>query len=346
MSEKIKVDDKLVRIIGIPFFGLVIPNATGLVNWAESSYVFNVFSHLYFIFIAAVIWEGNRFLLFRNYQTIFESPSILKKYVLILGLNVFYTLPVSIILLFLWKWLTHLPHIRTEIILVTSMIIIICVIFISNMYEKVLLVKHTETEKLRSAQLEKAKIQAELEALKNQIDPHFMFNALNAISYLIDKDTLQAQKFIDNLAEVYRYILKSKDKDLVLLEDELVFVNAYAELIRLRYNESFHLHMELDAGRSMNFLVPPISIMVAIENVVKHNEMSEKHRMTLRIKQDEDSLVISNVIKLKKQVTNSTKTGLKNLNERFEKLVGRSILINDSEGIFRLQLPLLKLNVG
>jgi len=194
--------------------------------------------------------------------------------------------------------------------------------------------------------LEKAKIQAELEALKNQIDPHFMFNALNAISYLIDKDTLQAQKFIDNLAEVYRYILKSKDKDLVLLEDELVFVNAYAELIRLRYNESFHLHMELDAGRSMNFLVPPISIMVAIENVVKHNEMSEKHRMTLRIKQDEDSLVISNVIKLKKQVTNSTKTGLKNLNERFEKLVGRSILINDSEGIFRLQLPLLKLNVG
>lgn len=332
----------MVRLIGIPFFGLVIPSATGLIKLSEFAFEHALY-YLYFILVAWVIWEGNRFLLFRNYPVIFQSRSIIQKYLLIMGLNIFYTAPISFILLFVWRWFSNNDWVNDQIILNSVILISVCVIFVTNAYEKALFTKQNDREKVKLEQLERGKVQAELEALKNQIDPHFMFNILNNLSYLVDHDSDKAQKFIHHLAEVFRYILKSKDKDLVLLQEEISFMNSYTELVMLRYGNGFRIDMKLNEISPSEYLIPPVSMMVAVENAVKHNEISKNNQLVLKLEGRTQTLSFSNKISHKKAFRNSTKTGLKNLNGRFNKLIGKEIQIEIDGVTFRLHLPLLKL---
>jgi sensor histidine kinase YesM len=344
-DQRVKVDDLVVRIIGIPFFGIVIPSATGLIHWDTNKWWFILLCFAYYILLAFLIWQGNRYLLFRNYYNIFFKDELAaKKYLLMVALNVFYTAPVTFLFLLLWKLVFLSYEVTWNSMFITVVVNVVCVIFVTNIYEKVLHAKWAELERTKLEQLEKAKVLAELEALKNQLDPHFMFNALNTISFLIENDVTKAHAFIDNLAEVYRYILRSKDKDLVLLHDEIIFMQAYQSLMEIRYEQSFMVDMRLVDEQTHTFLIPPVSMMVAIENAVKHNEISKKNNLVLYIACNKDWLTITNKITTRKQNKESTKTGLKNLNERFFKIVGKGIITTSENGIFTLQLPLLKLN--
>ena len=181
------LDDRLVRLIGIPFFGTVIPSATGLINFEETSAIQVVPHFFYFMILALFVWQGNRWLLVRYYPIFYNSDSMLQKYVLMIGLNILFTGPISALMLFGWKYFTDGDHITNQILLVTIIAIIVCVIFVTNVYEKVLFIAQRDHSKIENAKLEQAKTQAELDALKNQIDLHFMFNSLNGLSHLIEK---------------------------------------------------------------------------------------------------------------------------------------------------------------
>jgi len=335
------LDDRIVRLIGIPFFGVVIPSATGLIDLSVE-YIPHFF---YFILVAWIIWEGNRFLLFRYYPVIFQSESLFQKYILITGLNIFYSGPVSLFLLYGWKWLAGGNWVNDQAIFNSVILIVVCVVFVTNVYEKALFVKENDQARVIREQLERGKIQAELEALKNQIDPHFMFNALNSISYLVVHDAPKARRFIENLAEVYRYILRSKDKNLVLLKDEISFMNAYISLVEIRYDRAFKIIADYSELNTSEFLIPPVSLMVAIENAAKHNRISMKNPLVLGISYRDETLIFTNQISDKKKLKNSTQTGLYNLNERFLKLMGKEIKIIPDKTHFVLQLPLLKMNI-
>src|SRR5690606_17327088 len=253
-SKNLIVDDRLVRIIGIPFFGIVIPAATGLVSFNDS-FSDLLWPTVYFILMAFLIWQGNRWLLFRFYPVVFETNSKLQKYLLMIGLNIFYSGPISIFMLWLWYVSSGRSTVDWEVIALTVLVIVICVIFITNIYEKALFTQQSENEKIKMEQLDRSRVEAELEALKNQIDPHFMFNSLNSLSYLVEHDQQKAQEFISNLADVYRYILKSKDQSLILLKDEITFVRAYADLMELRYGKGFRLHVTVDANKQRSYLI-------------------------------------------------------------------------------------------
>jgi sensor histidine kinase YesM len=340
--EKVVVDDRIVRLIGIPFFGLVIPSATGLMKLSDFS-ASSIIHYFYFVMVAWVIWEGNRYLLFRYYPIIYRSRSIFQKYILITGLNIFYSAPVSLVMLYAWKWTTQINRVNDPIILNSTILIVVCVIFVTNVYEKALFVKENDKSRMIREQLERGKIQAELEALKNQIDPHFMFNALNSISYLVEHDAPKARAFIENLAEVYRYILRSKDKNLIMLKDEIIFMNAYISLLEIRYDNSFKLKPDYANLDTSAYLIPPVSLMVAIENSVKHNRVSAGNPLILELNYSDESLVFSNRIAEKNKVKSSTQTGLANLKERFIKLTGKEIEILSNTTHFILKIPLLKL---
>ncbi len=334
------LDDKLVRMIGIPFFGIVIPSATGLIDVSTGSPWTALLSYLYFILIAGIVWEGNRWLLFRYYPLFFAGNSAIQKYVLIIGLNILYTAPLSMAMLLLWKWVGGMDTIGRNTLLITTAVIVVCVIFVTNVYEKVLFAKHSDQEKMKMEQLQHAKVQAELDALKNQVDPHFIFNTLNSLSFLVEHDADKAQKFIDNLANVYRYILQSKDRDLVLLRDEMAFLQAYATLMTLRHEDAFRMKLNIDKSSRTHYLIPPISLMVAIENAVKHNEVSKTNPLIIEVKQDGHQISVSNRIVPRRFPYESTKVGLQNLNDRFEKTLGAAISIVESDHDFTLVLPL------
>lgn len=343
-NEGLWVDDRLVRMIGIPFFGLVIPSATGLMEGVSFTVQQQVLSYLFFIFLAGSVWEGNRFLLFRFYPIIYRSHSIGQKYLMMTGLNIFYTAPITLILIYLWQWLFEGIDLPVNVLLISVVTTVVCVIFVTNVYEKVLFNKQSDIDRLEREQLERARVQAELEALKNQIDPHFMFNTLNSISYLVEKDPSKAQLFIENLADVYRYILKSKDKELVLLREEMAFMQSYASLMKLRHEDAFSVRINFNRTDLSEYLIPPVSMMVAVENAVKHNEVSSSHKLLVDIEHSDDRIDIVNRVFAKRNARESTGMGLKNLDERFTKTLGQSISIIRDNGMFRLRLPILKLN--
>lgn len=331
-------------MIGVPFFGLVIPSATGLINVDQISKLQLLSFYIYFILIAWIVWEGNKYLRDRFYNVFTKNESALQKYIMMIAVNVFYTTPVSLILLFGWKWVCNIEYVGTNNLLIASVVIIVSVIFITNVYDKIHFTKKAELQNVKFEQLEKAKIQAELEALKNQIDPHFMFNALNSLSYLIEDDPKKAQRYTENIAEVYRYILQSKDKDLVLLQEEIIFMKLYTSLLELRYEDAFKVDLKVDEKIVREFLLPPVSMMIALENAVKHNEVSKSNALVVHIDVSNSVIKIKNKLRERKTQRESTKTGLKNLDERFSKLLGNGITVFISGEYFILEMPLLKLS--
>jgi sensor histidine kinase YesM len=344
IQHEVKLNDKTMRLVGIPFFGIAIPNLTGLfgsITWTDASYWLG---YIYFIGLAAAIWQGNRYLLFRTRKrfTWFDKP--IEKLVLLFMNNIFYTTPLTIAWLCLWYNLAGFEGIKWDVILIVALVNVICVLFVTHVYETVFMVKEQQNEQVKNSELQRAKAEAELSALKNQIDPHFMFNSLNTLTHLIKVDSSKALVFTENLAEVYRYILSQKDQTLVLLDDELDFTNKYTDLLHLRFGNALIIRKRFNGTVGKDFLIPPTSVFVAFENAVKHNEISEKTPMQIDMDVKEGILTISNSIKERKAKTHSSGIGLKNLDERFKLITGKGIVSHREGDQFVVQLPLIPIH--
>jgi len=340
--RKERPNDIGFRVILIPFFGIAIPLLAGMINGQNFSTWQVKISFLYTIFIAFAIWEGNRYLLFsmRSYVDWYKKP-VRKIIVLLFGIS-FYTLPVSILLLMGWYHIFLHGAINWQAVFTASLIIMICVIFITHVYETVFLVKESESEMLRAEQLERARTEAALQALKNQIDPHFIFNSLNTLSYLIEEQPAKAKLFNDSLADVYRYILQNKTRDLVLLQEELDFLQDYFSLLKIRFEDALQLHVNIDSILLDKYLVMPISLQVLLENATKHNEFSADNPLVITINFSEDSLVFYNETRKKTLRKPSSRIGLQNLDERYKLVTGKTITIEETASAFRVVLPVLK----
>ena len=339
-----ELNDRLIRMIGVPTFGIVIPNVTGLfgeLTYKETGYWLG---YIYFILLAYFIWQGNRYLLFRTRRrfTWFDRP--IEKLILLLINNVFYTSPLTVAWLCLWYRVAKFEAIQWQTIQVVVLINVICVLFVTHVYETVFMVKEQQGEQLKNAELSRARAEAELAALKNQVDPHFMFNSLNNLSFLIGSDQARAAMFTQNLAEVYRYILTQKDQTLVLLEDELAFTHQYTDLLHLRFGNALQFRRRFDGDCDKQFLIPPTSVFVALENAVKHNEVSEKFPLMIEIDLSGRMLIISNKIRPRRNLERSPGIGLKNLDERFRITTNHGIVAGIiEEGVFQVSLPLIKM---
>jgi sensor histidine kinase YesM len=337
------VNDIGFRLILVPVFGIAIPLVTGMINPYNFSNWLIKLSFLYTIGIAALIWQGNRYLHYsmRSYFDWHNKP--LQKVIVLLFSIAFYTIPVSVLLLVGWYKLFGDGQLNWNVIWESTLIILVAVIFITHVYETVFLVKETESEMIRNEQLERAKAEAELEALKNQIDPHFIFNSLNTLSHLIEAKPVKAKQFNDNLADVYRYILQNKARDLVLLKEELIFLQNYFALLKIRFEKAVQMQVDVDERETDHYLIPPISLQILVENAIKHNEFSDKMPLNIEIKLANDELVISNPVRRKTLRKLSSKIGLQNLQERYRLITNKEIMVKDEEKDFTVILPVLKI---
>src|SRR5574343_301134 len=158
--------------------------------------------------------------------------------------------------------------------------------------------------------------QANLENLKNQVNPHFLFNNLSVLSSLVYKDQEKAVDFINQLSKVYRYLLDNKSNELISLEEELKFISSYAYLLNIRYSPNLTIDMQISEDKK-KLLLPPLTIQLLLENVIKHNIISNEAPLTISLKSEDDNLVISNRINLRLSIEPSSKTGLKNIKVRY-----------------------------
>jgi len=338
-----KLNDIGFRVILIPFFGIAIPLITGMIDYSSFTLWKTKFGFLYTIGIAFVIWQGNRYLLFtlRSYFDWFNKP--IRKIIALLLAVSFYTIPVSALLLTGWYHVFAKGNVQWDTVFTATLIIMICVVFITHVYETVFLVRDSESEMLRNAQLERAKVQAELEALKNQIDPHFIFNSLNTLSHLIEERPSKAKQFNDNLADVYRYILQNKSRDLVFLQEEITFIKDYFSLLKIRFENAVQLNINIAEDLYEKFLIPPISLQVLIENAIKHNEFSDASPLMVTITLAGDELIVRNKINKKILRKASSRIGLENLNERYKLTAEKSIIVHEQPEQFLVRLPVLRI---
>jgi len=194
---------------------------------------------------------------------------------------------------------------------------------------------------IQAEQLKRENIQSQFEALKNQIDPHFLFNSMNMVYSLIDTDPDKAKEFITKFSKTYRHVLDVKEKVVVLLKDEIEFLNSYIFLQKIRYEGNLEISINI-AAQKLNTYIPPLSLQMLVENAIKHNIVSEKMPLKISIYINEEYLYVKNNLQLKTEMPESTKIGLANLTKRYEHISERipDFYIKDNEYIARI--PIIK----
>ena len=192
---------------------------------------------------------------------------------------------------------------------------------------------------LDKERLEKETIQAKLSALQANLSPHFLFNNFNALNSLIDYNTEQAQEYLEKLSDVYRYILKEKDNELVEISKELTFIRDYLFLLQIRFADQ--IRFNIDIKNEDDYLIPPVTLQILLENAIKHNEASKENPLEISITQQADSLMISNSLNPKKVTKEGVGFGLMNIRERYSFLTERMISVNESDSSFSVTIPLI-----
>jgi len=195
---------------------------------------------------------------------------------------------------------------------------------------------------LENEQLRREALQSQYESLKNQLSPHFLFNSLTALNVLIKEDTDQAQNYVNSLSRALRYTLKSNEKKLVTLREEMEFMSSYLFLIRMRYGDNLVISTKIDE-RMLSLLLPPLTIQTLVENAIKHNEISRRKPLTIDINTTSvESLIIVNEIQKKMTGEEGTGIGLTNLSKQLMLLIGKDINIRREDGRFSVEVPLIR----
>ncbi len=183
-------------------------------------------------------------------------------------------------------------------------------------------------------------VSAQFESLKNQLDPHFLFNSLNVLSALIDENPQQAQQFTESMSKIYRYVLEQKDKELVTVEEELDFAKTYCVLLKTRFENSVNFVFEVDE-KDKKFFVVPLSLQLLLENCIKHNFATANNPLNIKIYSEEGHLLIENNLMQREQVKDSPGIGLSNIVQRYSLLTKQHVSIEKSEDFFRVKIPIL-----
>jgi hypothetical protein len=332
-------------ICGSLAFGVAIPLLTDLYGPIGPTDGRFWFGAVLFIALAFAIWGGNRWLLFkqRAHYDWFSQP--VRKLMMLVTANVLYTAPVTLAGLWLWFRVAGLP-VNGQALQVVVLTNVICVLFVTHAYETLFLIRERESDLTRVERLQRLRAQAELAALKAQVDPHFLFNSLNSLGHLIAHDAARAREFSDTLAEVYRYVLDSRQTDLAPLGDELAFVRRYDRLLQLRFGAAVRVRVDpalAEAAQAAQWRIAPLAIQTLLENAVKHNQASADAPLEVTIdwRENAAAIVVANRVRARTSALPSNGLGLANLDERCRLLAGRGLVVQDESACFAVTVPVV-----
>ena len=203
--------------------------------------------------------------------------------------------------------------------------------------------RRSQEMQVRSESLEKQQLLNEIDLLKTQVNPHFLFNSLSILTSLVHVNPDLSEQYIEQLARSYRYILEQKDQMLVTLRTELDFIRSYAFLLKIRFENKFELHLDLPDDILDNYKVAPLTLQLLVENAVKHNRMSVKEPLIVEVScDDEQTLVVKNRLQPRTTPSASTGIGLQNIINRYALLTDRPVWTGEQEDEFVVKVPLLQ----
>lgn len=192
----------------------------------------------------------------------------------------------------------------------------------------------------KSEALERESLVAKYEALKSQVNPHFLFNSLNTLTGVVEDDKEKAVLFIKKLSDIYRYVLEQKDKELTDIQDELDFVENYIYLAKLRHGDGLNYNISI---HSFDKQILPLGLQILVENCIHHNIIEDDQPLRINIYEEDEYLIVKNNQQKKKTIlANNNGIGLENLKNRYSYLTDRRVVIDDSEAEFTVKIPLIE----
>ena len=330
-----------MRMVFTPLLGIVISYASGIINYSRYTTLEIIGSLIYFVFVSFCIWKGCQWihLKLRQFYTVDQNPFLKIAYMcMISGL---YGIAVSGMLGLIWLRFSK-ENFNWNPLIALILFSLLAVIVFTLIYEILYLSKERKRDKEIVVQLDQELTKAEMMALRNELDPHFIFNSLTALSYLISNDSEKADLFNRKLAEVYKYFLINKEKELIFLENEIDFIKDYFFLLTIRHDHKLELHLHLEEATSRHLLIIPCAVQILIENAIKHNQFSHEQPLHIYILADAEYLIVKNNSTRKRSTHVTTKIGLKNLSTQYRILAKKKIIVEESEDNFIVKLPLIR----
>ncbi|MBL7737705.1 MAG: histidine kinase [Chitinophagaceae bacterium] len=334
------IKDALLKIIFIPLLGISLPVISDIISYDLYSIPELIAANIFFIFTSFLIWTGCNWIHVRLRPLYAPVSKMFSRVTTVCFISALYGACTGGLSSFIWIKMSRETFEWAGIYKFIAVCVAAVLIF-TLVYEILFLSKERELDTKIVDQLDKERSQAELQALTNEMDPHFLFNSLNTLNHLILNDARQAHLFNNKLAQVYKYFLINKTRELISLNDEMEFIDNYFYLLQIRHDNKLQLRVDLteEAGKAM---LPPCAVQVLIENAIKHNEFSDNQPLLIRVSMNGQYIRVSNNAKPKPYVVNSTGIGLKNLNARYRIIAGKSIDIEKNRDSFTVKIPLIK----
>src|SRR5215831_1810285 len=344
-NAKIGFDDRLVTVILVPVVSLLIPVV--FFGWRfDRSPRLSLNVYLTTLLITCVIWMGNRYILIWARKRYPDFADVKKRIMMQAVIMLIFTLLANNVLGYLLEdvcGLTHPPgqHTYLDVIINSNFAAIFCSLTVIAIYESIYFMNELRHSVEEKEMLKRESLKAQLNALKTQVNPHFLFNNLNTLSSVIPENPKQAVDFVQQLSKVYRHILDVKDEHSIPLNEELEVLKAYSFLLKTRFGDNLDIQICIPAEKLQKRIVP-LSLQILMENAIKHNIVSSERPLKIEVYAENGSLVISNNLQKKNQVIESTGIGLDNLRNRYRLLGERKVDVQEGDGHFTVSIPLIE----
>lgn len=335
------IRDTYLRLLFIPVLGIFLPIVSGIITYNHYNTAGIIGANLYFILTSFIIWRGCNWIhaKIRPLYSFMSQPFL--KIAGVCFTSALYGACIGTLSTLGWLQMSKEPF-HWNNVLRFVLVCVIAVIVFTLIYEILFLSKERELDTKIVVQLDRERSQAELQALQNEMDPHFIFNSLNTLNHLILNDPQKAHLYNNKLAQVYKYFLINKNRELISLNNELEFIDDYFYLLQLRHDNKLQLESRFENDLDGTMMIPPCSLQVLIENAIKHNEFSSENPLLIAIVMNGKYLKVINNIRPKPYAINSTHIGLKNLSSRYKLLCNKDIVIESSKDTFTVKLPLIR----
>lgn len=326
-------------ILLIPFVGMLI----GLIYGTAMGYTSTespTYNIVHSISVTAIVWLGCYFIvafLWGKYS--WENHPIKHLVIEVFAITV-YVLLIGMGIVVLNNYFDVVPpELDTPEEFIQELLSVLLITYlITSIHEAVFFYKQWKYNFSKSTRLEKDNIEAKYETLKSQINPHFLFNSLNSLALIVD-DNDEATDYIQNLSEFLRYVLKSRDRELVLVRDELQILEKYLNLQKSRFRNNLIIDIQVDE-KFYHYSLPPLVLQMLVENCIKHNVISKDKPLTIKVYAEKEFVVVENNLQ-KKATELSTKQGLKNIVDRISFFTNKDVVIEEKTDKFKVVIPLL-----
>ena len=339
------IKDKFLRFLFIPLLGIGIPYLSGVITYSLYSPLELISITIFFILMSWSIWTCSTWLHHKIRTWFTPDQNTFTKISTISLTNALFGGAIAGILTLVFYKISKETFAWTNYLLAVILSVLAVIVF-TLVYEILYLSKEREIDSKVVDQLDWERSMAEMSNLKNELEPHFIFNCLNTLSHLILNDPETAHLFNCKLASVYKYFLINKDRDMISLRNEMEFIDNYFFLVQLRYDNQLHLCKKLDDEKEGKLMIVPFALQIALENALKHNEFTINDPLCISIELNDDFVLIKNNKKEKKYIENSTGIGLKNLKSRYQLSCKKNIKIEITDKEYIVKLPIIYQNTS